>query len=75
MAIINDALWSEVFITYEDGDTKQLNLLMRLKLKNTYLTTSLNLGLDMWTYKNGECKINKFLTFKNRWVEIFLIFV
>jgi hypothetical protein len=26
----------------------------------------------MWTYKN-ECKINKFLTFKNRWVEIFAL--
>jgi hypothetical protein len=24
MAIINDALWSEVFITYEDGDTETI---------------------------------------------------
>jgi hypothetical protein len=55
MAIINDALWSEVFITYEDGDTETFLLILKLKLKK-YISDnpSLNLGLDMWTYKNGE---------------------
>jgi hypothetical protein len=28
MAIINDALWSEVFITYEDGDTETIESLI-----------------------------------------------
>jgi hypothetical protein len=54
MAIINDALWSEVF-TYEDGDTETIESLILKKLKK-YISDnpSLNLGLDMWTYKNGE---------------------
>jgi hypothetical protein len=41
MAIINDALWSEVFITYEDGDTETIeSLILKLKLKK-YISDNL----------------------------------
>jgi hypothetical protein len=54
MAIINDALWSEVFITYEDGDTETIeSLILRLKLMTTIFM------LDMWTYLNQMKQIQK----------------
>jgi hypothetical protein len=38
--VINDALWSEVFITYEDGDTETIESFdTEAEVKNTYLTT------------------------------------
>jgi hypothetical protein len=56
MAIINDALWSEVFITYEDGDTETIESFDTEAEAEKYISDnpSLNLGLDMWTYLNGE---------------------
>jgi hypothetical protein len=52
MAIINDALWSEVFITYEDGDTETIES-FDTEAEAENRQSSLNLGLDMWTL-NGE---------------------
>jgi hypothetical protein len=38
MAIINDALWSEVF-SHEDGDTETIESFDTEAEENTYLTT------------------------------------